>query len=785
MTSRRLLGLTVLVMALAACSSSGPAAPSDGGTCDGSDCSKPKPDASDDGEKGGGKDARADAPKDAGKDSGDARTLDPTVASNLAFTSQFLYTGPNPVQTGVGAGTIDLTRAAVIRGQVFIHSTGSGATNGLAPIEGVDVSIVGHPEFGATKTQADGWYSMVVNGGGLLTVAYASKGYLPVQRRAVTRWLEYTITNSAVLTAPDPGTSVTLSASSTDFQVVRGQKHGTATTMTPTEDADGARTATILIPPGTTASLAALNGKPTTMRATEFTTGSAGLQAMPADLPPTTAYTYAVDLSIDEANGEPFTFSQPVLFYLDNFIGFPAGDGTNPTEVPSGYYDLTKAQWVPSASGQVVKVLTNAAGTVTLDVNGSGQDAPDSAFTPPLVVGERAQIAKLYVAGATFWRVGTPHFSIWDDNWNEGPPNGAIPPNNPPGDGDNPDNSPCLGSGSIIECENQILAEEFPVAGTPFALRYQSERTAGREVSVNIPITGATPLPSVVTGIEISVETQGRQWTFHSDSLAANQSVTWTWDRTDAYGRTISGHSDVRVQVGYDYQASSSYQATGTFGAFGNGVPITGNRALRELTIWQYSTFPVDQIDAKETFGLGGVSLTAQHLYDPFGQTFYGGDGTRRTVDGNHFTTIQTYAGGASGNASGVPATSVGLTPSHIAMGPDGTLYIADSTYLRAVDPKTQLITTYAGDGTDESALSGDPGDGEAATSVPLSAYGVAVGPDGTVYVTTGYTNRVRSIDPTTHKITTVAGAGTTAEACAGLRAVARERLSPVRRRHR
>jgi RHS repeat-associated protein len=759
--------LIVLLVALAAaCSGSSSSAPPDGGQCEGSACSKGKPDAATDGSHKVSKDGGTDGRSDAGTDAGPSETLDPTVPSNLAFTSQFLYVGPNAVQTGVAAGTIDLTRVSVIRGQVLVHSTAAGATNGLAPIVGVGVLIVGHPELGATKTGADGWYSMVVNGGGLLSVAYALKGYLPVQRSAVTRWLEYTVVNPAVLTAPEPGTSVTLSASSTAFQVVRGKTHGTSSTMTPTEDADGPRTATILIPPGTTASLAALNGKPVTMRATECTTGSSGLMAMPADLPPTSAYTYAVNLSIDEANGAPLTFSQPVIFYLDNFVGFPVGDGTNPTAVPAGYYDETRGIWVPSASGQVVRVLTNAGGTVTLDVAGSGQDAADSVFTPPLVAGERAQIASLYKAGATFWRVGTPHFSWWDDNWGDGPPAGAVVPKNPPGNGGSAVDKPCPGTGSIIECENQILAEQFPLVGTPYGLRYQSERTAGRQVSVQIPITGTTALPSVVTGIEILVATQGRQWSFHSTSLAPNQSITWTWDRTDAFGRTVSGHSDVQVQVGYDYQATSSYQATGQFGAFGNGIPITGNRALRQLTIWQYSTFPVDQIDARTSFGLGGLSLTAQDLYDSFGRTFYGGDGSRRTVDGNHFTTITTYAGGASGSATGVPATSVGLSPTHLAAGADGTLYIADNTYVRMVDPKTGVIQTIGGNGDNEALASGNPGDGMPATSVAVSAYGVAVDGDGAVYVTTEYTNRIRRIDPSTGVIATIAGSGLSPENC-------------------
>ena len=44
---------------------------------------------------------------------------DPTVATNLSAATQFLYTGTNPVQTGVSAGTIDAKRVAVIRGKVM------------------------------------------------------------------------------------------------------------------------------------------------------------------------------------------------------------------------------------------------------------------------------------------------------------------------------------------------------------------------------------------------------------------------------------------------------------------------------------------------------------------------------------------------------------------------------------------------------------------------------------------------------------------------------------------
>jgi len=159
----------------------------DGSTCaDGGDAATHHDSGKD---AGGHPDSRADAA------SADLEPLDPTVATNLAYSSAFLYTGPNAVQTGVAAGTIDITRVSVIRGQVQVHSTVSGATDGLAPSPGVAVAVLGHPEFGATKTQSDGWFSLAVNGGGSITLTFQASGYLPVQRRVTTEWLEYSIAN--------------------------------------------------------------------------------------------------------------------------------------------------------------------------------------------------------------------------------------------------------------------------------------------------------------------------------------------------------------------------------------------------------------------------------------------------------------------------------------------------------------------------------------------------------------------------------------------------------------
>ena len=70
-------------------------------------------------------------------------------------------------------------------------------------------------------------------------------------------------------------------------------------------DADGTRQATVLFPAGTLAVQVMPDGstQPLTtlsVRATEYTVGPNGPKAMPASLPPTSGYTYAVELSADE-----------------------------------------------------------------------------------------------------------------------------------------------------------------------------------------------------------------------------------------------------------------------------------------------------------------------------------------------------------------------------------------------------------------------------------------------------------------------------------------------------
>lgn len=347
-----------------------------------------------------------------------APPLDRSVATTTFTATEFLYTGADPIQTGVTPGTIDPERAAVLRGKVL------DKTN--APLPGVTISILDHPEFGQTLSRADGMFDLVVNGGGPLTVKYQKADFLPAQRQVEVPWQDYVMLPEMVLIQLDPQVT-TVDLTTPGMKVTRGS------VMT---DSDGTRQTTLLFLPGTTATMRLPDNSTQELsilhvRATEYTVGSNGPNAMPGDLPSTSSYTYAVEYSVDEtvaAGALEVTFSQPVIQYNENFLNFPVG-----TVIPSGAYDPVRGQWIASDNGRVVKILTITGGTANLDVTGNNQPATDAEYARlGITVAERQTLATLYAAGQTLWRVPIIHFSAWDSNWGWGPPGDASGPSGPP-----------------------------------------------------------------------------------------------------------------------------------------------------------------------------------------------------------------------------------------------------------------------------------------------------------------------------------------------------------------
>jgi hypothetical protein len=118
--------------------------------------------------------------------------------------------------------------------------------------------------------------------------------------------------------------------------------------------------------------------------------GEDGPNNMPGQLPANSAYTYAVELSADEAtvkvNGKDVMFDQPVVFYVENFLNFPVG-----IDVPVGYYDRDKGQWMPSDNGRIIKIMSITDGKAEIDTD--GDDTADNDSSLGITDAERERLA--------------------------------------------------------------------------------------------------------------------------------------------------------------------------------------------------------------------------------------------------------------------------------------------------------------------------------------------------------------------------------------------------------
>jgi hypothetical protein len=270
------------------------------------------------------------------------------------------------------------------------------------------------------------------------------------------------------------------------------------------------------------------------------------------------------------------------------------------------------------------------------------------------------------------------------------------------------------------------------LAGTGMSLHYESDQQLGNAAprTFTIPLSGAT-VPTGLQQIKLIIQVAGQSFT-SSFAPAPNQSTTFTWDGKDAYGRVVQGTQYVTVQIGYVYPAvwmAPSQSNNFVFGMPGGGV--TQNAARKQITVWQAWTLQSKPWDDRSR-GLAGWSISTQHVYDPGGKVLYLGNGQQRSADALAAVISRIAGTGVTGySGDGGPATQAQLQgPWGVAAGPDGSIYVTDTGGLiRRVDPNG-IITTFAGTGT-----AGYSGDGGPATRAQLfNPSGIAVAPDGSVY---------------------------------------------------
>jgi RHS repeat-associated protein len=652
--------------------------------------------------------------------------IESTEATDMSSATSFLYSGQDPIQTGVASDTIVSSRICVLRGRVI--------DAGASPVPSVIITVSDHPEFGQTMTREDGNFDMAVNGGGFLLINYKKSGYIAVHRQIEAPWQDYIWLPEVVLIKQDEKVNTVDLTQNIPIQVASG---------TQVTDEDGTRQATMLISKDTTAKLILSDGnqKPVStlnLRLTEYTVGDKGLSAMPAELPPMVGYTYAVELSADEiqdSSAKSLVFNKPVYFYVENFLNFPAG-----TDVPVAYYDAEKAAWVPSKDGRIIKILGISNDMAELDTD--NDNVADNAATLSVLGitdGERKTLAETYNAGQVLWRVPIYHLSPYDMNFPVVQAPGAEPPKQPQALPEGyPSNAPDFEKEwGAIEIQNQIFSESVSIAGTQYYLHYTSDRVRGYNAgySLNIPLSGSI-IPATLKRIDLVVEIAGKQFA-KSFPAAPDQNYVFVWDGKDAYDRILQGQHPAKIRIGYVYDSYYAVPAplTASFG-LPSGTGLPGYIPARmESTLWQTYSSSVSMPGTwiSEGFGLGAWSLNVHHAYDPVGHVLYLGNGQRKSA--GNIRSISAFAGSSSGSSGfsgdGGLATDAKLnSPRSIAIAPDGSIYLADQYNYRIRRVGTDgIISTVAGIG-----IEGCTSDGVKATEAQIFPENIMTGPDGTLY---------------------------------------------------
>ncbi|MFO0613184.1 MAG: RHS repeat-associated core domain-containing protein [Polyangiaceae bacterium] len=670
-----------------------------------------------------------------------APPLDPTVTTTVLDSLSFLYSGPDAIQVGVAPGAFALERAAGVSGHVTL-SDGS-------PAELAAVRVVGHPEYGATIVDAHGDFMMVVNGGGVLTFDIQRPGYLPVQRAARPEWNTYASIDDAILIPYDAAGTWTDFNPTTDLQVAKG---------TVETDNIGTRQATLLIPPGTTAMVEMPDGSLTplaggTVRLTEYTVGANGPEKMPAALPRSSGYTYAIALTVDEAEAmgaAHVRFDRPVAFYVDNFYRFAVGEF-----IPHGVYNRARGVWEGERDGVVVQIVGITAGRADLDTNGDGIGDTDSDLEAMGVTAdERDALADQYTAGTTLWRVPIDHFSTEDCN----KPSYPEEPNCKPMECDavpdkikvdDPKPKPCQDKGSRIECQNGIVGEQIPLPGTGMSLRYTTERTPGYVAArkISVPFSESV-VPPTMQRISVTLQIAGQVFEqVETCPCAPDQRFELTWDGNDRYGRPVQGEQPVGVTWSYFYRrimGSSPSGAGYSFGAGSGGISaafINSSSPTSPNGYWDFQVSSRAWLGTQDArnYGLGGWELSPVTAYEPLSRTLVRGDGSREAD-----ASLRVGSPGAYAIHHAVSGASGAFT-----VLPDGAI-----VYQAADNPGIQPVYRRAPDGTTSQLTQAAANcsftvDGGPALSACVAAESFAHSPDGaTVYLADSATRGIRRIDP-------------------------------------
>lgn len=725
-----------------------------------------------------GADARDGESPDTGEPHAPLEPLDPTQASPIIDRAAWLFTGPNAPQRGVPAGTIDPERVAIVLGEVLDPEG--------APLVGVSVRVHRHLELGETTTDGTGRWALAVNGGGPLVVRFELAGRPPADRVVDVAWGAWEHLDPVVLTPrAAAATAVALGGAAASAPVVaRGD---------PVDDGDGVRRATLLVAPATKASARDEGGlarplERLDVRLTELSVGARGPLALPALLPPATAYAWAAEITADEALAAGVAgvgLDRDAVLYVEDFTGLPVGGA-----VPAARYDRARAAWVPVDDGAIVAIASADDEEVALDLDGDGIADPDAAAAIGVGDGERRRLGELYAAGARLWRLPLRELGAYAIGWPYAlDATSTAPAGVPVADPARP--ATCRDPGRRVVCDDQVLGAELPIAGSGFSLVYRSDRTPGGSArGVTVPLVGE-PVPADLARVRLDVQVAGERQDV-AVAPSSNAEARVLWSGRDGFGRLVVGGATAQVRVRYDYRArylTVPRARSGVLRAFGlvppGSAPTTRRVRGDGVTLARRTRLAVARLDARE-LGVGGWDLAPHHLYDVVARQALLGSGERvgrapgllavasagDVGAGAVLARLAFHRDGAVwslgdapgaaleragvgelpapyfGGAAGCEAPSPDGTPvaeacvplvDAFAFGPEGELVFAEPGRVRRV-AEDGTLATVAGGG----AATGDGGPATAAIVGRVG--GLAVADDGTVYLSEAA--QVRRVGP-------------------------------------
>jgi len=274
------------------------------------------------------------------------------------------------------------------------------------------------------------------------------------------------------------------------------------------------------------------------------------------------------------------------------------------------------------------------------------------------------------------------------------------------------------------------------------------ETTDGRTLLGSVPVVGmATGSLAVLDPGEIDTAAGDTEWNYSGDGEDATAAAIFL-----PYGVTVDPAGKIylsdtlnsRVRLVDTVGKISTIAGNGTFGYSGDGGLATAAE--------------VNQPAGLAMDGAGNVYFADS-----------GSDIVRRidAVSG----VITTVAGvpqtmGDSGDGGAATSATLG-SPEAVAFDAAGDLYIADTGngVIREVDAATGVISTVAG----VAGSQGYNGEGTATTAELNFPWGVTVGPDNSLYIADTYNNRIRRVSGGV--ISTIAGTGSQGSAADGTEA--------------